>query len=457
VRARRLFWIVISLVVAGRVVLVTYSAVDLNRGDFYATLPGAYAETLNPSLWNSPDLMDADGYGRAEYLYGPTQYLTIAPVLVFDSYQSLATALLIVYFGVICAVAEVSWRSFRLLGDAPPYGRAAVWASTWMFLPVLQAYGQREFEIIILLAVACAVFALFTRREAIAGALLGYVAWFKFFPLIFFPYLVGRRLRSAVCGFAIASLVILGAAHSFLDLSRFAPVVRLASSQMQTVAANDFCEVWSRPETRHHALANQTRAGIKWALCSFQDRWGWLPARWVHAAGVVGLVVIAMVCFVRLERLTVVAQSDERWRRLLEVSLLLIAPWLAYAHYYYLAMAIIPLNGLLVRYLAQWNGGKSARLLWVWGAAYMFLGAFVLPVSTWSQLLGTDYWRMYMRYNIYFFGQMLLLALVLWEYVRLSRERSSLPAGAVENRSGHRWPSRASWLQPQTRTSTAAR
>ena len=35
-------------VVASGVTAVTY-------GDFAATLPGAYAERLNPTLWNSPD------------------------------------------------------------------------------------------------------------------------------------------------------------------------------------------------------------------------------------------------------------------------------------------------------------------------------------------------------------------------------------------------------------------
>jgi hypothetical protein len=401
--------------------------------------------------------VEADGYGRAQYLYGPTQYLTIFPLLVFDSYQSLATALLIVYFGVICLSAELMWRSFRLCTTPPRHGRVAVYASTWLFLPVLQAYGQREFEVVILLAISCALYALVKRRKMVAGALLGYATWFKFFPIIFLPYLLLRRFRSAAAAFVIASAVVLGAAEVFLDLSRFEPVLELASSQMNRVAASDFCEVWSRPETRHHALANQTRAGIKWSLCSFQDRWPWLPARWVHTAGILCLVIIAAVAFVRLERKRTLDPPDERWRRSVEVSLLLVVPWLAYAHYYYLAMAIIPLNGMLVRYLGEWQAGRSPRRLWMWGIAYAFLGAFVLPVSALSQLLSADLWGLYMRYNIYFFGQAALLGLILREYLLLSRQPSLLASRFDRRRSNRGWSWRAKWLQPQTRTSAAAR
>jgi hypothetical protein len=443
--------------VAARVAMVAYSGLELNRGDFYATLPGAYAQTWNPDLWQSADLAQSDGYGRAEYLYGPTQYLTIFPLLAFDSYQSLATALLIVYFVLICLSAEIMWRSFRLCTSPPRYGRAAVYASTWLFFPVLQAYGQREFEVVILLAISCAVYALLKRRKVIAGALLGYVTWFKLFPIIFLPYLLLRRFRTAAVAFVVASAVILGATEVFLDLSRFDPLLELASSQMNRVTASDFCEVWSRPETRHLALANQTRVGIKWTLCSFQDRWPWLPARWVHAAGIVCLVVIVAVVFARLERTRVLDQANERWRRSLEVSLLLIVPWLAYAHYYYLAMAIIPLNAMLVRYLGEWEAGGSSRPLWMWAGAYAFLGAFVLPISALSQLLSTDVWRLYMRYNIYFFGQVLLLGLILREYLLLSRQPSLLDSSAGQDRSNRGWPWRARWLQPQTRTSAAAR
>lgn len=50
--------LVLALVRFGQVAStgLTYSV-----GDFYSTLPGAYVETFNPTLWNSPDLVDEVG------------------------------------------------------------------------------------------------------------------------------------------------------------------------------------------------------------------------------------------------------------------------------------------------------------------------------------------------------------------------------------------------------------
>lgn len=47
--------LLVALVVV-RVASITWSATGRTGGDFYASMPGAYVETLNPDLWNSPDL-----------------------------------------------------------------------------------------------------------------------------------------------------------------------------------------------------------------------------------------------------------------------------------------------------------------------------------------------------------------------------------------------------------------
>jgi hypothetical protein len=425
-----------------RLAVAIYSGLENNRGDFYATLPGAYAQTLNPDLWNSPDLRNADGYQRAEYLYGPTQYLTILPLVIFDSYQSLATLLLFVYAGLIALSAVLMWRSFRLFSLAPASGFAAVFASTCLFLPLLQAYGQREFEVVVLFLTTAALYALVTRREVISGALLGYAAWFKFFPLAFLPYFALRGRRRAAAAFVLMSVLVLGITEVFLNLSRFTHVVELAAVQGRASVLDDsFCEAWSQPETRHHALANNTRASIKWALCSFQDRWPWLSARAVYASCVVLMVTAFAVGFVRLRRQPALDAADERWRTSLEVGLLLTSRWLVYAHYYYLAFAIVPLNALLVRYLGEIAAGRRCRRLWVWGMTYLCLSAFVIPPSVLTQILGIDYWRFYMRSGAYVCGEVLLIGLILWEYIALSGRRATGPVSQDDapGRSGVVW------------------
>ena len=73
----------------------TVSGFTATHGDFYASLPGAYAETWNPTLWSSPDLKDSWGFERRTYLHGPTQYLTLLPIVFFNSYAAIARLLLV--------------------------------------------------------------------------------------------------------------------------------------------------------------------------------------------------------------------------------------------------------------------------------------------------------------------------------------------------------------------------
>src|SRR5437764_14884143 len=89
------------LLAALRVAGAGHSARTSVGGDFAATLPGAYAETLNPRLWNSDDLQGSWGFHKRFYLYGPTQYLTLYPIVFLNSYAQIATVLLFVYAGVL--------------------------------------------------------------------------------------------------------------------------------------------------------------------------------------------------------------------------------------------------------------------------------------------------------------------------------------------------------------------
>lgn len=400
-----------------------------NRGDFYATLPGAYAETLNPDLWNSTDLRSADGYHRQEYLYGPTQYLTILPLIFLDSYAAVARVLLFVYLPLIGLAIWFMWRAFRP-PSAPAFETAAaVAASTTLFLPILQAYGQREFEIVILAASCAAVYALVTSRQAIGGLLIAYATWFKFFPLAFLAYFVIRGWRRAALAFVVASLLLLGVTQLVLGLPRFGAFVELARvTATASLAPGAFCESWADPDTRHNAVATATRAGIKWAACSFADRWAWVDAQLLH----VGVLAIALLAFAsghrRLSQSTL-DTGQEQWRRSLEAGLVLTLPWLfSHAHYYYLAFAIVPLNALLVRHVADLHAGRFRPAFGLWLGAYALLGALVIPPSVLSAVAGFDFWAWYMRYNISFFGELLLIGLVLWEYVTIPIARAEAPA-----------------------------
>jgi hypothetical protein len=106
-------WLVVVLLglAAIRFSSVAYQSLTLSVGDFYSTLPGAYVEKFNPTLWNSPDFLDEVGK-RPSYRRGPTQLLTTLPLSFLNSYKEISRVLLFVYAGLILASAYCMWRSF---------------------------------------------------------------------------------------------------------------------------------------------------------------------------------------------------------------------------------------------------------------------------------------------------------------------------------------------------------
>src|ERR1043166_369248 len=78
---------------AGRLLMMAIGPNISTHGDFFATLPGAYVEALNPTLWNSEDLRSAWGFHQRLYFYGPTQYLTLYPIGLLHSYAQISIAL----------------------------------------------------------------------------------------------------------------------------------------------------------------------------------------------------------------------------------------------------------------------------------------------------------------------------------------------------------------------------
>ena len=73
----RLFRALAAAAVLTTLTLTTYVATRRTGGDFFATLPGGYARTMNPILWESPDLKESWAFHKDTYLHGPSQYLTL--------------------------------------------------------------------------------------------------------------------------------------------------------------------------------------------------------------------------------------------------------------------------------------------------------------------------------------------------------------------------------------------
>jgi hypothetical protein len=420
-------------IVLARILAAIWAAVFNIRGDYYASMPGAYVRTVNPTLWNSADMQGAWGYHVDTYFHGPVQYLTLYGMAYLDSYAAIAQALLPIY---VVALAAGFWCLYRALAPLAPGKSVAVplLASTFLFFPLLQAFVQREFEVVVFVGLSAALLALLSDRRNLAAGFLAYVAWFKYVPLMFVAYLGLRGWYKAVAVFALISAAILGISHALFGLELFvnnnvpghaAQVFNLWGFGFEPGAhgylyGRGFCYGWIEIET--------TLANVRHGLCSLAFRAPWLPAHVIYLA-VCGLIALVyLIAHFRFPASTR-PDSDDAWRRALEFSIVTtVYSTFFFNHYYYLIVLAIPLNVLLVRYLAS---GARARLA-AWLIAYLCIGAFVVPTSVLTRATGIDIWALYIKGAWFLWGELLLMGLLLREYWQLSVDAKAAMIPAVE-------------------------
>ena len=418
-------WITrIALVAAcGRVAAATWAAISATHGDYYASLPGTYVRTLNPTLWNSPDMQGAMGYHLDTYYHGPVQYLTLYPLAYLDSYAQIAWVLLPIYALVLATAFWVLRQCLTTLAPTTPVG-VPLFATMFLFFPVLQSYIQREFEVVILLGLSVALLHLLRNRVSASAAWLAYVVWFKYVPLLFVAYLGLRGWARAIAVFVLTSIAILGLAHAVFGLPEFvnnnvpahaAQVMSVTSFGFRTDAAGDlvgegFCTGWFENET--------TLANVRHGLCSIGSVAPWLPPNVIYLLLCGAVASIYLATHFRLARIPRLAAEDEAWRRAVEFSIVTtVCATFVFAHYYYLIVLVIPFSVLLARYLPTRRRGHMA----LWILSYGLVSAFVIPVSVLSRLFGVDVWAGYMRGAWFLYGELLLVGLLLCEYWSIGR------------------------------------
>jgi hypothetical protein len=436
VTARR--WVPRILVVAAtlRFLGTCVSAIGATHGDFYATLPGAYVERLNPTLWNSPDLRASWAFHQPTYLHGPAQYLTLYPIAFLDSYRAIAALLLVIYAGLVIGTVFLLRRMLEAT-TGRPLPLAGIYTITLLFVPVLQAFGQREFEVVTLVVVIAAFAAAATEHPGVAGGLFAYISAFKYAPVLVVPYFVARRWWRALIAYGIVALLIATAAHAVFGLPRFFNnnVPSLLAEQLSIGGSPaSFCEVWTNPATHHFALSNQTYASLRWGLCNLHDRHPGIPLPLTYLLVCAAVAVTGLAGFVRLERGAPLAPEAERWRRVLELSTLVIVyTTFFFAHFYYLSALLVPVTALSVRFL---HADRLAPIdVSLWAIAYVLLAAFLVPSSVVAKVVRVDLVSLYARYAIYVYGELLLLGLVLREYLRVP-VTSARPVVARISRTG---------------------
>ena len=409
-------------VVASGVTAVTY-------GDFAETLPGPYAEALNPTLWNSPDL--ATVQARQTYTYGPTQFLTLYPMVFLDSYAAIARLLLVVYVGLILLTCWVISKSFDFISEGDAVSRRLlIYGSTFLFFPLLQALTQREFEVVILLALSLMYWSALRDNRPALGSLIAYITWFKYLPLVVgLPYLIARRWWGAAAAFALTSVVILGLGELLFGMSLFFPDLNqqnTLSTQFTALSSSTaFCADWSPTQTTH--------VNIRWGLCGLKAQGFWVPLPFSYLALIAVTAFVGYVGLWSFEHRDEISLASERWRRVWEISLVIIVySTFFHGHYYYLSVLILPLLALFIRFTSGAAIQKARLAIAV--LAYVLLSAFVLPVSALSAVFGVDFWQFYLSYQFYLVGELLLLALVLREYVAPSFKVTRLKAALLPTR-----------------------
>ncbi len=411
--------LLIALVIV-RVASVTWSATSRTRGDFYASMPGAYVETLNPALWNSEDMTGAWGYHNHTYFHGPIQYLTLYPIAFFDTFAGIAQLLLPLYAVLLALTFWMMWRSAQRLGAGSPIF-VPLLASTFLFFPVLQAYLQREFEVVMTFALAGAMLALVSDRRPLAAVLLAYVTWFKYIPLLFGCWLFLRRWWREVAVYGAVSAAILLVSHWLFDLSRFfnnnepghaAQVFVLwghgfARDATGHLYGTGFCEGWFDNES--------TLSNIRHGLCTIAAYNPWVHPPLVYLAICLSVAVVYLRTHFQLERMPLSSALEAR-RRVVELSIITtICACFFFSHYYYLIVLVIPFNALFVLYLIDRRYGALS----VWALSYFLVSAFVVPMTLMSRVAGFDVWEPYIWKAWFWYGEVLLVVLLMNEYRRL--------------------------------------
>lgn len=407
------------------------------QGDFYFTMPGEYARRLNPALWNSPDMQVALQYNHGQYYYGPSQYLTLFPVVFFNSYQQIATALLAVYPIVLLAACAMLVKLLKGQVGQVGWMAAAIFAMAFAFLPLTQSLVQREFEVVAFLALVAACVLIVRGHEAAGGVAVAYLTWFKYWPIVLLASFVLHRRVKGLAAFAGASAALFLAAQLVFGLNHFiiGKTVTIVGGLVRPLGGgevlypviergalkSDFCRQWVQ--------GRGTEADVRWALCGVEDRWPWLSAKAVFGMLAVATAALFTWGAVMLERRRADTETV-KWATIWEFSILTMAGVaFVHAHYYYYIVLLLPLAALLHWYVTRPQPGRAFKIA-IWSVVYVLLNALMVPTSWLSALLQRDAWQAYLDSGLCLLGTLLLLGLVLWEFVQLARRAQAAPAAA---------------------------
>ena len=181
-----------------------------------------------------------------------------------------------------------------------------------------------------------------------------------------------------------------------------------AGDGSRALVGRGFCGTWYPTE--------QTAVGVRWAICRLAYSHRWLPAPEVFYTAAIVLALVALCAFIRIRQKDTLTEGEHRWSTIWEMSLVTMgAALMLSAHYYYFVFLTLPLTAMAYHLVHPRQPLKLAAL----AGAYCLLSAFLIPLSLGSSVLGIDVWRFYVEHAVYLYGEIILVALVLWEYTAI--------------------------------------
>ena len=396
------------------------------EGDFYATLPGLYVESVNPVLWDSPDLSASWVVHGHYYYYGPVMYLTLYPIAYLDSYRQISLVLRPVYALILLCTAWLLWRLCRALERTGQTtlprlgGFALVFGCVFLFSPILTAFVQREFEVVQTLMFVAGALCVVTGWSGVAGGLVGYIVLFKYWPAGMLGYFLLRRDWKGAAAFVGSIALVLVVTNAVFGLECWQNQSGFVKTEtVFLLSPGSFCA---------GDAISATFANLHTGVCAMLI--GHDGAAWAVYLGILLAMASAFVsAFIMHERRrTALDAVDARWRKILEFSLFTVAGCaVVHAHYYYLGLLVLPLTVLLYRY-AGGAGGLNRLRLSLAALAYLILAVSVALPSVFTRLLGHATQGASLGYGIYVYGGVLLVGLLLWEYAELAMAPPSTQA-----------------------------
>lgn len=274
------------------------------------------------------------------YVYPPVWAALLAPVTEVLSFQSFARVALLFFVGSICLMVQLSWLMARRLPNAQGHLMSfTVWAFLAAILMTLTSLGALVLQlgqpqIVVSAIILGSLWSLMRRKDVTAGGLLALAAAIKLMPaLLAVLFLMERRWR------ALGAFLVIGGVLGFAAVAVTGwPLHRELLDRIQGLDAQILVSrLNASVELVLYHVAELINGTATWAIDKpyMVDQPGWI--------GLTTKVFLIAGLWLSYQATTGYSDDQRLWMRFLLVFLIvLLAAPLAWIHYLFLPMLMLP-------------------------------------------------------------------------------------------------------------------